>query len=93
VTGEPGTYAGALEPARDPIPPGDPVDRAMPTVSVLDSKGEVIRTYPRGEGTGRERQIVWDCRDAEQHDVPPGDYFIRVRYGFTERFGRVTLVR
>jgi len=67
--------------------------KARPTVSVLDSKGEVIRSYPRGERSGRERQIVWDRRDAEQRDVPPGEYFIRVKYGFTERFGRVTLVR
>ena len=117
VTGEPGTYTGALDRARDRIPSGDPVDRlgrlsisprisrgdvtirfqtpkkAMPLVSVLDSKGEVIRRYPRGERSGREREIVWDRRDGEQRDVPPGEYFIRVRYGYTERFGRVTLVR
>jgi hypothetical protein len=116
VTGEPGTYTGALEPVRDP-PTGDAVDRlgglgisprisrdevtirfrtpkkAMPLVTVLDSRGEVIRNYPRGERSGSERQIVWDRRDSAQRYVPPGEYFIRVRYGFTERFGRVTLVR
>lgn len=66
--------------------------KAMPTVSVLDSKGEVVRSYPRSERSGSERQVVWDRRDSEQRYVPPGEYFIRVRYGFTERFGRVTLV-
>lgn len=67
--------------------------KAMPLVSVLDSKGEVVRNYPRGERSGSERQIVWDRRNADQRVVPPGEYFVRVRYGSSERFGRVTLVR
>ena len=65
----------------------------MPMVSVLDSKGEVIRKYDQDKRRLREREIVWDRRDQSENFVPPGDYFIRVRYGFTERFGRVTLVR
>ena len=67
--------------------------KAMPIVSVLDSKGEVIRKYPRAERSGSEHQIVWDRRDAAERVAPAGEYFIRVRYGFTERFGRVTLER
>jgi len=66
--------------------------KARPIVAVLDSRGEVVRKYPQDRRRIRERQIVWDRRDGSDRLVPPGDYYIRVRYGFTERYGRVTLV-
>jgi len=115
VTGEAGTYTGALVPTDD-SPAGDPVDRlgrlsiwprvsrgdvtiryrtpkkARPIVVVLDSKGEVIRKYPQDKRRLRERAIVWDRRDQSERYVPAGEYFVRVRYGYTERYGRVTLV-
>ena len=67
--------------------------KARPIVAILDSKGEVIRKYPQDKRRLREREIVWDRRDAAGNEAPPGDYFVRVRYGETERYGRVTLVR
>jgi hypothetical protein len=42
VTGEPGTYAGTLEPADDEIPPGDPVERlGRLSISPRISRGDV----------------------------------------------------
>ena len=67
--------------------------KTRPIVAILDSKGEVIRKYDQDRRRLRERQIVWDRRDQSEKVVPPGEYFVRVRYGYTERYGRVTLVR
>jgi hypothetical protein len=118
VTGEAGTYTGALVSApSDAAPPGDPIDRlgrleiaprvsrgdvtiryrtpkkARPIVAILDSRGNVVRKYPQDRRRLRERRLVWDRRDQEEREVPAGDYFVRVRYGFTERFGRITILR
>ncbi|HMI30893.1 MAG TPA: choice-of-anchor X domain-containing protein, partial [Candidatus Limnocylindrales bacterium] len=64
-----------------------------PEVTVVDSKGRVIQGFPFEEGGGTEHQITWDGRNAARQEVPPGEYFFDVKYGNTERFGRVTLVR
>lgn len=67
--------------------------KARPIVAIPDAKGEVIRKYDQDKRRLRKREIVWDRRDQSKKFVPPEEYFVRVRYGYTERYGRVTLVR
>ena len=67
--------------------------KARPLVAIVDAGGEVVRRFPQDRRPLRERHLVWDRRDAAGREAPPGEYFVRVRYGFTERYGRVTLVR
>jgi hypothetical protein len=64
---------------------------ARPTVAILNSRGQAVQFFPPPEKTATEHRVPWDGRDAAHRQVPAGEYFVLVKYGNTERFGRMTV--
>jgi hypothetical protein len=64
---------------------------ARPTVVILNSRGQAVQFFPPPEKSGTEHRIPWNGRDAAHRQVPAGEYFVLVKYGNTERFGRMTV--
>jgi flagellar hook assembly protein FlgD len=62
-------------------------------MSVIDSSGRRVRTYPQRTLAAGSHQLDWDGRDQGGQLVASGVYFVRLNIGSELATRKVTLLR